>query len=327
MSKTVSEFMKKPVKKYTCGRNAKDAKKTLLKAFTASKKGDAIKESILFEDIIDSVMKTKKGRETMTTLSGLGYSFAFEEGNFGGFCDPDNKKIVINPNFSFSYMLQTVVHEGTHAIQNSLEPNAPDDSMMQAASLLRFSRAVEADAVAHEMAFVYECKDVLPAVYKNTQKKGLPMFTAYVDEMEKSGDEKKAMQASFAAWYECEEYRDFYDKYHKGCIAEICKYGKEHQQEAVFSQEYPAEDVLKMCRYNGKPYMTPDFLNKGLAFSITAEDKKAINAALRNYAKVVGKEPDTSLSAMRERAADGTLLPEKKAVNAAVISKAKQKGR
>ena len=82
-----------------------------------------------------------------------------------------------------------------------------------------------------------------------------------------------------------------------------------------------------MCRYNGKPYMTPDFLNKGLAFSITAEDKKAINAALRNYAKVVGKEPDTSLSTMRERAADGKLLPEKKAVKAAIAAKSGRGGR
>ena len=85
MSKTVAEFMEKPVKKYACGRNAKETKKTLVKAFTASKKGDAVKESILFEDIIDSVMKTKKGRETMTTLSELGYSFAFEQGNFALF--------------------------------------------------------------------------------------------------------------------------------------------------------------------------------------------------------------------------------------------------
>ena len=32
----------------------------------------------MFEAIIDDVMKTKKGRETMVALSKLGYSFAFE---------------------------------------------------------------------------------------------------------------------------------------------------------------------------------------------------------------------------------------------------------
>ena len=325
MSKTVSEFMKKPVKKYACDRNAKDAKKTLLKAFTASKKGDAVKESILFEDIIDSVMKTKKGRETMTTLSELGYSFAFEEGNFGGFCDTGKKKIVINPNFSIARMIQAAVHEGTHAIQASYD--CPNEDTMQAASYLRFSRAIEADAVAHEMAFTYECRDVLPAVYKSAQKMGLPMFTAYVDEMEKSGDEKKAMQASFAAWYECDSYREYYDDFHKESILDSCKDGIKKKQKNLYSKEYPAEEVLKSCRYNGEIYMTPEFLNKGQAFSITAGDKKTMNAALKRYADAVGAKVDTSLSTMSERTADGKLLPEKKAVNAAVIAKAKQKGR
>ena len=325
MSKTFAEFMEKPAKKYACGRSAKDAKKTLVKAFTASKNGDAVRESILFEDIVDSVMKTKKGRETMTALSGLGYSFAFEEGNFGGFCDTEHKKIVINPRFQFTYMLQTAVHEGTHAIQASLKN--PNEDVMQAASYLRYCRAIEADAVAHEMAFVHECKDVLPAVYKSAQKKGLPMFTAYEAEMEKSGKEKKAMQASFAAWYECDGYRRYYDDYHKENIVDGCKDGIKKKRKNLYSKEYPAEEVLKSCRYNGEIYMTPEFLNKGQAFSITAGDKKAIAAALKRYADAVGAKADTSLSTMRERTADGTLLPEKKAVNAAVVAKAKQRGR
>ena len=325
MSKTVAEFMEKPVKKYACGRNAKETKKTLVKAFTASKKGDAVKESILFEDIIDSVMKTKKGRETMTTLSELGYSFAFEQGNFGGFCDTEHKKIVINPRVPFTYMLQTAVHEGTHAIQASL--NHPNEDVMQAASYLRYCRAIEADAVAHEMAFVHECQEILPAVYRSAQKKGLPMFTAYEAEMEKSGNEKKAMQASFAAWYESDYYRNYYDQYHKDNIVDSCKDGIKKKQKNLYSKECPAEEVLKSCRYNGEIYMTPEFLNQGKAFSITAEDKKAISSALKRYAAAVGKEPDTSLQSMRERRADGTLLPEKKAVNAAVVAKAKQKGR
>ena len=88
-----------------------------MKAFTASEEKDADRESTLFEGIVDSVMKTKKGRETLTSLSKLGYSFAFEKGNFGGFCAPEQKKIVINPSFGFEYMLQTAVHEGRHAIQ------------------------------------------------------------------------------------------------------------------------------------------------------------------------------------------------------------------
>ena len=328
MSETVAEFMQKPVKKYACGREAQKAKKTLVNAFTASEKGKKDDETVYFKKIVDTVMKTEKGRETLTALSDFGYSFAFEKGNFGGFCDPDNKKIVINPDFSFPYMLRVIVHEGTHAIQSSLEkPGAPFDTEMQAASFLRKNRAIEADAVAHEMAFAYECKDVVPEVYRDAEKQNFPMFRAYAGEMEKSGDEKKAMQASFAAWYECAFYRDYYDKYHNENFAAWCDIFKKDKMKGAVSKEYPAEDVMIMCRYKGESYMSPDFLNKGLAFSITEEGRKTMTDALLGYAAAVGEQPDTSLSAMRERTADGKLLPEKKAVKAAVVAKAKQEGR
>ena len=328
MSGTVAEFMQKTVKKYACGRKAQEAKKTLVKAFTASEKGKKGEETALFKKILDTVMKTEKGRETLTTLSGFGYSFAFESGNFSGFCDADKKKIVINPHISFPSMLQTAVHEGRHAIQYSLErPDVPAAALVQTASYLRFSRAIEADASAHEAAFAYECKDVIPDVYQDAEKHNFPMFRAYVGEMEKSGDEKKAMQASFAAWYECDSYREFYDEWHRNDIKHFCDWGERQKYAGLFSKEYPAGDVLKMCVYGGKPYMTEEFLNTGRAFSVSAADKKEISAMLQRYAAAVGEKPDTSLSTMRERTADGTLLPEKKAVNAAVVAKAGRGGR
>ena len=318
MSETVAEFMRKSAKAYHCGRDARRAKKTLMRAFTASEQGKTAREEALFEEIIDSVMKTKKGQETMKTLAGLVYSFAFEKGKFGGFCDPVNKKIVINPSFSFEYMLQTAVHEGRHAIQYSLEKeNAPDYEKTQVASFLRKHRAIEADAVAHEMAFVYECKDVLPKVYQDAKEQDLPMFRAFMGEMEASGDERRAMQACFASWYECDYYRDYYDKGHKDNIKQICDYAKQEKISGCFSEEYPAADVLKMCLYTGK------------AFSVTQKDKRELYAMVCNYAKAVrGTKTDMSVLKMRERKETGELLPAKDAVQTTVISTAlKQKGR
>lgn len=60
MAETVAGFTQKSYKKYACGRAAQKAKKVLTKAFTASDAKNAVKEEILFEEIIDSVMKTKK---------------------------------------------------------------------------------------------------------------------------------------------------------------------------------------------------------------------------------------------------------------------------
>lgn len=332
MAETVAGFTQKSYKKYACGRAAQKAKKTLTKAFTASDAKNAVKEEILFEEIIDSVMKTKKGRETLTTLSKLGYSFAFEKGNFGGFCAPNQKKVVINPSFGFEYMLQTAVHEGRHAIQYSLESeNRPNYEHTQVASSLRMHRAIEADAVAHEMAFVYECRQVMPNVYEKAKETGLPMFHAYVGEMEKSHDERKAMQACFAAWYECDYYRDYYDKWHKDGFKRIAEYAKEEKDPDCFSKEYPAADVLKMCCYKGKPYMTADDLNSGRPFSIKQSDQKEISAMIDDYAaSVPGAKPDRSVQLMCPRNEKGELTaPSGKSGNKqAVVSAAlSQRGR
>ncbi len=332
MSETVSEFTQKQYKKYSCGRAAQKAKKTLTKAFTASSEKDAPKEQILFEEIVDSVMKTKKGRETLTALSKLGYTFAFEKGNFGGFCDPGHKKIVINPSFGFEYMLQTAVHEGRHAIQHSFEnSNSPNFEHTQVASMLRQRRAIEADAVAHEMAFVYECRQVLPKVYKDAEENDLPMFHAYVNEMDKSHDERKAMQACFKSWYECDYYREYYDVWHKNGVQSICEHAKNVRDPDCFSKEYPVENVLQMCLYKGKPYMSADFLNKGKPFSITPEDKKEIVDMIQDYAKLVPQaKADKSVLSMAERDYTGKIIKEatsqKKSV-AVISASSKGKGR
>lgn len=69
--------------------------------YLKSSKKDATAEKRKFSRIIEAVMKTETGRETLKTLASLGYSFAFEKVGFGGYCDPDNKRIVINPSASF----------------------------------------------------------------------------------------------------------------------------------------------------------------------------------------------------------------------------------
>ena len=131
-----------------------------------------------------------------------------------------------------------------------------------------------------------------------------------------------------ASWYECDYYRNYYDNWHKDGFKEFCDWAKKEQYKDCFKVEYPAEDVLKMCLYEGKPYMTTDFLNTGKAFSISQQDKKEISDMMRDYAAAVpGAVADKSVLSMRERTADGKLLPENKAVNAAVIAKAMQAGR
>ncbi len=328
----ISDLLQKFVKRYACGYQARKdgkTKNTLKQAFASSSAAKREDEEKLFGEAIDNIMKTPTGRETLTALSKLGYSFHFDSArDCAGFCLAEKKKIVINPTCGFAYMLATIVHEGTHAIQKSLEKkNAPDYCDMKVADMIRCRRAIEADASAHQMAFAYECKDVLPAVYKKAQENDTPMFSAYVGEMEKSGDKRKAMQASFAAWYDYGYFLDGYDGNYKKNIRNWSEWGKKHNYDLCFMQDYPAKDVLKMCRCNGAVYMEPEFLNKGLAFSISVQDKKEINDMLQNYAGAFNMKADTSVLSMNSRSENGKLLNENKNVAAAFAAKAKQKGR
>ena len=335
MSGTVAEFMQKPVKKYACGKKAPEAKKTLMRAFVSTSKKNEAQEKTLFEEMISSIMKTGKGRETMTELSELGYTFHFEkmEGT-NGFCLPNQKKILLDPQQDFYGTMHCLVHEGRHAIQSSLAKGGSFDfKSMKAADYIKLKRAMEADASAHEMAFLYQCEQTFSAdpryqtmefrdFWKNTE-----VYKAYAGEMEKSGDEKKAMQVSFAAWYKDDFYMNGYENLFNNEIRSIAAMGKNNKDAACFSQDYPTKDVLRMLRFKGKPYVTEQDIMTGVAFSLSEQHKREMETNVRDYAQALGIKADTSLSAMYVRSPDGTLSPEKKAVNAAVVAKAKREGR
>ena len=328
MSDTVKEFMEKPTQKFACGRDAQETVGTLQKAFVASSKRKENKEKEVFAAILEPVMKTARGRETMETLADLGYKFRFENGNFGGMCCSSEKTILLNPNYDSNYIAHVLVHEGRHAIQYSRTPeNAPELEETKVADMFRMRQAIEADACAHQAAFVYECKTVAPKVYSEYKAGGFPMLTAYEKEMEKSGDEKKAMQASFESWYDYKAFRQYYDSYHKNIVGQLVDVGKKEKDPTFFSKEYPVKDVVNMCVYQGKPYMTAEFLNSDKAYSVPKKDAKEIRAALTDYAKsVAGAKLDTSIDAMALR--DGTMRIVKPAnrLSNAVAAALKQNG-
>ena len=105
-----------------------------------------------------------------------------------------------------------------------------------------------------------------------------------------------------------DDYRKTYDNHHKGTILEVADWGKSENDKECFSKEYSAEDVLKMCLFEGKPYMTPEFLNTGKAFSITKKDRDEMTKKINAYAKTVGVAPDRSLMTMNLRDEQGNLI-------------------
>ncbi|HAW33333.1 MAG TPA: hypothetical protein DCX19_01625 [Alphaproteobacteria bacterium] len=324
MLDSVKKFLQEPVKKYACGEKARQ---TLQNTFTASSAEKAADEKRLLGGILETLNKTDSGRETLEALSDLGYRIKFQNlgKQFGGYCNYDDRVIVLNPTRSKNFLAVAVVHEGRHGIQFASEKeNAPIFEQTRVADMYRMRKAIEADACAHQSAFAYECKDIAPEVYAE-QKRDYPMLTAYETELEKTGDKKKAMQAAFKSWYDFPYYRDLYDEYYKdNGVKAMAEIGKRQKDPTFFSKDYPVKDVVDLCLYRGKPYMTADYLNSDKPNALTAEAKKEIKAVLADYAKsVAGAKRDTSVDKMATRDKDGKILePAKMRSNAAVLAKA-----
>ncbi len=330
MSGAAAEFTQKSYKKYACGEKARQAQKTLQNTFAASSAKSAADEQKLLGDVLNTLNKTDSGRETLETLSDLGYKIQFRNmgKRFGEYCNYDDRLIVLNPARSKNFLAIAVVHEGRHGIQFASEKkNAPLFEETRVADMYRMRKAIEADACAHQSAFVYECKDIAPEIYKQYKAAEYPMMTAFEKEMGKSGDERKAMRASFEAWYDYKAFRKFYDDYHKNIVGQLADCGKDEKDPAFFSKDYPVKDVVNMCVYQGKPYMTAEYLNSDKPNALTAEAKKEIKAVLADYAQsVAGAKLDTSVDKTATRDKDGKILePAKMQSNAVVLAKAAQK--
>lgn len=323
-SVSVEQFVKKPHKKYSCGKKAVAAKQALSNAFVGGSKETEAEEKQKFDRALDVIMQTKKGCEVMSAVSKLGYTFAFENTGLGGGCMPSKKKIVIDPKAGFNDVLRAVVHESIHALQASNEKGKhPDRECLQASSMLMKYRAIEADASAHEAAFIHQ----LPPQYREESfEKRNPMVQAYGTEIAASGDEKKAMQASFKAWYDYDYYRDFYDASHRAYVQKAASVAVENKADYFFKDELSAKQIASICQYKGKPYINPEFLESGKAFSVPMTDKAVMTAAAEDYAsKVKGVPLDSSLKRMYVRDFTGQIRPPEKRNGAkTVVSAVKQ---
>ena len=167
MLDSVKKFLQKPFKKYACGEKARQAQKTLQNTFTASSAKSAADEKRLLGDVLETLNKTDSGRETLENLSDLGYKIKFQNlgKQFGGYCNYDDRVIVLNQTCSKNFLVFAFVHEGRHGIQFAPEKkNAPVFEQTCVADMYRMRKAIEADACAHQSAFAYECKDIAPEV-------------------------------------------------------------------------------------------------------------------------------------------------------------------
>lgn len=230
-----------------------------------------------FGTLLNIAYKMPKGEEVMNAVAFKGYSFMYDS-MFGvnGACDYDRKVVRMDSYFMQKDLAPILIHECTHIRQVdrlSEQINQPNVTNfiagLNAYDFIKLNRALEADACAHQAAFAYQMKDEYPQVFEKEMK--TPMMQAYVAEMDKSGDETKAMQASFKAWY---GYKNYQDAYEKQYLPQIQMNTEKRGAEPTSSLS--SKQITELCLLNGKPYISPAVLDQAENMAVSEKGKEAL---------------------------------------------------
>ena len=230
-----------------------------------------------FGTLLNIAYKMPKGEEVMNAVAFKGYSFMYDA-MFGvnGACDYDRKVVRLDSYFMQRDLAPILIHECTHIRQVdrlSEQINQPNVTNfiagLNAYDFIKLNRALEADACAHQAAFAYQMKDEYPQVFEKEMK--MPMMQAYVAEMDKSGDETKAMQASFKAWY---GYKNYQDAYEKQYLPQIQMNTEKRGAEPTSSLS--SKQITELCLLNGKPYISPAVLDQAENMAVSEKGKETL---------------------------------------------------
>ena len=243
----------------------------------------------------DTLQKIPMGRETLDAVQKLGFDIRFEKGlPDAGCCDASKKQILLNPMMKERDLLPTFMHEARHALQSEILQ--VDDEKTLAADTIKAYRAMEADAVAFETAFVVQA-----------QKAGVAVrSTPMADLFRKIKDPEAAKAEVFRSWYADNNNLTLYDDFYAEQFEVMAEKAAKRGDNTCFSEPLPTAKIAVVC-----PYVSPDFLDSAEAFSIRSSAKDRIADAMENYAEKTGVKPDTSVQTMYSRAKNGKIVDDR----------------
>lgn len=243
----------------------------------------------------ETLQKIPMGRETLAEVQKLGFDIRFEKGlSDAGCCEADKKRILLNPMMKERDLLPTFMHEARHALQSEIL--RVDDEKTLAADTIKAYRAMEADAVAFETAFVVQAQKAGVAV------RPTPMTDLY----RKMKDPAAAKAAVFRAWYADKNNLNLYDDFYAEQFEVMAEKAAKRGDDACFCDRLPTAKIAAVC-----PYVSPDFLSSPDAFSIRESAKERIADALDAYAGKTGARADESVRTMYSRTKNGKIIDDR----------------
>ncbi len=234
-----------------------------------------------FAELLKAAYSAEKGREVMNEVAFKGYQFMYDAmPGLNGVCDFEHKFVKLDSFHRQPELAPVLIHECTHALQvdRLCEKTGAKEAgtvinALNARDFIKLNRAFEADASAHQAAYAYQMKDKDPAMFEKEMES--PMTQAYAAEMEKSGDESKAMRASFQAWYGYKKYQDAYEKQFQ---PQILRNAAKREQTGEKTVSLSNRDIAGFCRFQGKPYVSPEFFDRAENLAVSREMKDALAA-------------------------------------------------
>ena len=222
------------------------------------------------------------------------------------------KYVSLSDKATDAQLLSTIVHECRHSEQNPVH-----DHSYSVYSNIAEVRAVEADAMAHECAAVYQMRKAEPETYDVFCKRHGGMMRAYEQSFVADKDENKAKAEAFKAWYDHAEYVENYDR----AVVDFMGMGM------LYSGAYKKEIAPKQLA-DEIGYVDAGFFASARANTVSektaTETAKVERGHVRHALKLFGKSKiKTSADYFYVRSADGKVEAPKRERNpVAVIGKA-----
>ena len=250
--------------------------------------------------LIDRVSKSSPtGKKIIESAleRGISIGIDYDKKTLGSYM-PSFQYVSLNGSVSDEQLLSTIVHECRHSEQTTKQ-----DMSYTVHAAITETRAMEADAMAHECAAVYQMRKAEPKTYKLFCDRHAGIMKAYEASFNKDKDETKAKAEAFKAWYDHAEYVELYDR----SVTDFMAMGMLNA--GAYKKDMP-DEVLK----ENFPYIEPSFFTSQRAMTVSEktvqETEKVERGHIRHFFKFFGKSKiPTSADKFYVRAENGQIRP------------------
>ena len=260
-------------------------------------------------DAIETLRKSETGRELLADAEKYGTRIGLKSmsGAHGSFND-ETKQVLINSASNPDRMVATLAHELRHSqqFQNGVLLNAYSD---RPKDYLHSQWLIEADANVAACQVGWELKqqgNSKPLDALAEERKDI--VNAFTGSAEKGGIETgEAHSKAFYVWFDDLDLRECYEKNYIRNFEYRKRNATSEDRKTALRREVPvAENIERVCKFNGKTYLKQDeaaaFYAKPELSSVTEETYWAI---YRNTRDALGLDFSTPKEDVMERAGTG----------------------